>query len=267
MAEELEGFVQFDWTYEGKTRPVYQKGEPSHPPVVLMHELPGMVPTTVQLARDLVDEGFCVWMPLLFGVPNAAPWKMVPYTLQICLSREFSLFAKDRSSPILSWLKSLCREAQRRCHNQQVGVIGMCLTGNFALTLMVDDSVLAPVLSQPSLPVGLTAEAHEALATPEEVLQAAQERAERENIPVMGLRFTCDPLCRKARFDALSRRFGSRFRRIELDSSRGNPHGNPLDGHSVLSIHRVRREGHQTQDAFRQVVAFLHEQLDGQMTS
>ena len=35
-----------------------------------------------------------------------------------------------------------------------VGALGMCFTGGYALGMMVDSTVLAPVLSQPSLPLG-----------------------------------------------------------------------------------------------------------------
>lgn len=264
MPQDLEGFRQLTWSAEGTVKTVYIGGVEGNPPVVLMHELPGMVPQTVQLARDLVDEGFCVFMPLLFGTPNAPRWGILPYTAQICLSREFYLFARHRSSPILNWLRSLCREAQRRCDGRQVGVIGMCLTGNFALTLMTDDSVIAPVMSQPSLPVGPFAADREALATSEDILRHAQARSEAENIPILGLRFTCDSLCQAPRFRELERRFGERFRKIELDSSPGNPHGIASNAHAVLTVHRVRKEGHPTQEAYHQVVSFLREQLTPQ---
>ena len=34
-----------------------------------------------------------------------------------------------------------------------VGAVGMCFTGSFALAMMTEPAVVAPVLSQPSLPL------------------------------------------------------------------------------------------------------------------
>ena len=127
---------------------------------------------------------------------------------------------------------------------------------------MTDDAVLAPILSQPSLPIGLSKRSHRDLATSPDDLAIAEKRSKEEDIPVMGLRFTCDPYCREDRFAALTERFGERFRKIEIDSGPNNPHGLSLLSHSVLTIHRVREEeSHPTQQAYRAVIAFLHEQL------
>lgn len=260
MAKELSGFSQFEFAAKGTTKTVYYAGAEGEPPVVLMHELPGMVPECVELARELRAEGFSVFMPLLFGEPNQNA--IVTNTLRVCLSREFAMFAKGKSSPISSWMRELCRSAHERSNGLPVGVIGMCLTGNFALTLMVDEFVKAPVMSQPSLPVGPLRSQHRDLGTTPSLLKQAVERSERENLPIMGLRFTCDPLCREARFQRLEELFGDRFRKIEIDSSLGNPHGISVASHAVLTVHRVKEPEHPTQKAFREVVAFLHEQLD-----
>ena len=47
------------------------------------------------------------------------------------------------------------KQAHAECGGPGVGVVGMCFTGNFALAMAVDDVVLAPVLSQPSLPFAI----------------------------------------------------------------------------------------------------------------
>ncbi|TNE47580.1 MAG: dienelactone hydrolase [Deltaproteobacteria bacterium] len=259
MAENIPGFLQYDFHAEGTTKPVYQLGSEGQPPVVLMHELPGMVPECVALARELHEEGFAVTMPLMFGQPNQHA--IVTNTLRICLSREFSMFAKGKSSPLASWMRALCRKAHEESGGRPIGVIGMCLTGNFALTLMVDEFVMAPVMSQPSLPVGFSQDKHEDLGTDPAILEQAVRRSQEENLPLLGLRFTCDPLCRGSRFQKLEELFGERFRKIEIDSSAGNPHGIPRASHAVLTVHRVKEPNHPTQQAFREVVAFLHEQL------
>ena len=140
--------------YGSRKRLVYKKG--SGPAVILMHELPGMIPECVDLARRLA-ENFTVYMPLLFGKANVGfnPAKVVQYAVQVCISKEFYCFAKNRSSPITDWLKKLSQEANRECGGKGVGVIGMCLTGGFVLSMMADKSVIAPVASQPSFPFGI----------------------------------------------------------------------------------------------------------------
>ena len=71
----------------------------------------------------------------------------------ICIRREFSVWATNRSSPIVDWLRALSREMHTQCGGNGVGAVGMCFTGNFALAMMTEPAVVAPVLSQPSLPL------------------------------------------------------------------------------------------------------------------
>lgn len=259
MNHEIPGFSSFVWTNEDISKTVYQRGGQNHPPVILMHELPGMVPQCIALAEELADEGFSVYMPLLLGKPGS--FSTVGNLLRICLSREFFLFARQDASPITNWLRSLCREAHQRSGGLPVGAIGMCLTGGFALSLMLEPSFLAPVLSQPSLPVGITQTSHASLGMASADLERVRQRSEEHNIPVLGLRFSCDPLCRDQRFETLSQVFGERFRKIEIDSSLDNPHELSRFSHSVLTIHRVKEPGHPTQQAYQSVVRFLREQL------
>ena len=64
---DLPGFERFDFTAGGVSKPVYRAG--TGPAVVLIHELPGMVPECVELGRKSAAEGYTVYMPLLFGAP------------------------------------------------------------------------------------------------------------------------------------------------------------------------------------------------------
>ena len=144
----LDGFSSFSFTHDGKTRTVYQRG--SGPGVVVMHEVPGITPPVAAFARRVADDGFSVYVPHLFGTPGKA--ETLPYALasmlRCCVSREFKVLAANESSPITDWLRALCRHAHAQCGGPGVGAIGMCMTGNFALALMVDPCVMAPVLSQ-----------------------------------------------------------------------------------------------------------------------
>jgi len=135
---------------------VYSKGD-SSACVVIIQELPGIGPETISLANTFVEQGFRVVLPHLFGPLGRIA--IATNTVRVfCMRREFTLFTSNRSSPIVDWLKALCRNLRSEQGASAVGVIGMCLTGNFALAMMMEPSLLAPVLSQPSLPFPLGAE-------------------------------------------------------------------------------------------------------------
>jgi dienelactone hydrolase len=168
--------------------------------------------------------------------------------------------ASNRSSPITAWVRALARRVHEECGGPGVGAIGMCLTGNFALAMMLDDCLLAPVLSQPSLPFPLGAERRAGLHVSPEELAAARRRAQ-AGTPILGLRFTHDPMCPPQRFETLRREFGERFEAIEIDSSPGNPHGIPRTAHSVVTKDLVDTEGHPTRAALDRVLGFFRERL------
>jgi len=134
----------------------------------------------------------------------------------------------------------------------------MCLTGGFALAMMVDDIVVAPVLSQPSMPFPVTRAHRRDLGISDADLATIKRRTD---VCVMGLRFTSDVLVPAARFARLREELGDRFIAIEIDSSRGNPHGIPRRAHSVLSFDYVDTPGHPTRVALDRVLAFFAERL------
>ncbi len=254
----LDGFRDSTFTHDGATRPLFLRGE--GPGVVIMHEMPGITPAVASFARRVADDGFSVYMPNLFGEPGRrlTPGYALSQMAQGCVSRDFSVLAAREASPITEWLRALCRFAHQERGGRGVGALGMCFTGNFALTLALDEAVMAPVLSQPSLPFGVTKEKSAGVhATPE-----ALANLRRRGVPVMGLRFTADPLCKKARFDTLRSELGELFRPVEIDNRRGNPHGIPAWAHSVVTNDLVDREGHPTREALERVLAFFHERLD-----
>jgi dienelactone hydrolase len=176
------------------------------------------------------------------------------------VSREFKVLAANESSPITDWLRALCRKAHADCGGPGVGAIGMCLTGNFALSLMVDESVMAPVLSQPSLPFPITAARRAALHVSPDELAVVKRRA-RAGCGVLGLRFTCDPACPAERFASLRRELGDGFEGIEIDSGPGNPHGIPRTAHSVVTKDLVDTDGHPTRAALDRVLSLFRERL------
>jgi dienelactone hydrolase len=261
-AAQLSDFELDHFTAQGTLRPVYRKGE--GPGIVVMSEIPGITPRVADFSRRLVDDGFTVAMPDLFGKAGRAP--NPAYALSsmasTCISREFKLFSTRGASAVTNWCRSLARDLHRRCGGAGVGAVGMCLTGNFALAMMLDPSLIAPVLSQPSLPVGPLKKQKRGLHIAPHELRQIRDRSAAENIPVMALRFTGDRLCPRERFEALRENFGSRLRAVEIDSRPGNPAKIPPWAHSVLTEHLVDQEGHPTRIALERVLAFFHERLD-----
>lgn len=257
---EVDGFVRTEMSALGASRVVYRRGE--GPPVLVMHEIPGITPEVATFARRVADAGFSVAVPCLFGTPNRP--LSLPYALsqitRACVSRELAVLAKHRASPVTEWLRAIARALSEEQGGAPVGAIGMCLTGNFALALMVDEHLMAPVLSQPSLPFGLTRSHRAALHVSDEQLVAIKRRAA-DGAKLLGLRFTHDPMCPPERFETLRRELGEAFEGIEVDSSPGNPHGIERIAHSVVTNHLVDREGHPTREALDRVLAFFEEQL------
>ncbi len=256
----LPDFEATQFRYNGVSRTVFRKGE--GPGVVVMHEIPGITPEVADFARRVADRGLTVAMPLLFGTPEKpmTPGYALGQIARACISREFAVLARRRSSPITDWLRALCRDLHSELGGPGVGAIGMCLTGNFALSLMVDPAVAAPVLSQPSLPFAVTPAHAAAIAVSDEELTQIRKRTQ-AGVKVLGLRFTHDVMCPAARFATLRRELGEGFEGIEIDSSLGNPHGNPLSAHSVVTNHLVDQPGHPTRIALDRVLDMFCERL------
>ena len=256
-AVSLDGYDSFPFEALGRRRTVYTRGE--GPGVVVMHEIPGIIPEVSRFATRVAEEGFRVFVPDMFGTPGRefSGGYAAGQMLRACISREFHVLASDGSSPIVDWLRALCRHAHEACGGPGVGALGMCLTGNFALALMVDPSVVAPVLSQPSLPFPIGAARRRGLHVSPEDLASAKAR----DCPLLGLRFSDDPMVPAERFARLREEFGERFEGIEIDSSKGNPHGIHGMAHSVVTRDLVDEVGHPTHAALERVLQLFRTQL------
>ena len=211
---------------DGFEHRIYRLGE--GPPVIILHELPGMTPRCLALAAKIADAGFTVYLPLLFGAAGESA--VVRNTLRLlCVRREIALFAADRTSPIVVWLKALCREVHRRAGEpaRGVGVIGMCLTGNFALSLIAEPSVFASVVCQPSLPLFT---GRDALAMSLQDLRSAVDAARTKPAPIgLCMRYEEDRFSLKTRFERIKREFGATVSIKEF----------PGGKHAVLTEHLV----------------------------
>lgn len=257
----IEGYRESRFSDGERSHQVYRRGQ--GPGVLIMHELFGLTPEVIRFANWVAEAGFTVFVPCLFGEAgeNYTQSKGLLSASMACIRREFSLLAKGQSSPITDWLRALGRSIFDELDGKGVGAVGMCLTGNFALTLMVDSHLLAPVLSQPSLPLSLGQTRKEALHLSKSDLRIVKKRVKEEGLQVLGLRYSEDWLCPKERFNTLRRELGEGFESIEIDSRPGNTHGIDSKAHSVLTMDLVDQEGHPSALARDRVISFLQERL------
>jgi dienelactone hydrolase len=230
--------------------------------VVVIAEIPGITPKVAEFGRRVAAIGCTAVLPRLFGEAGAEPSATAVFRSlgPACVSREFAVLALKKTSPVTVWLRALATLEHERCGGPGVGAVGMCFTGGFALAMMVDDTVVAPVLSQPSLPFPFSQRHKADIGISDADLARVKARVD-EGACVMGLRFTGDPYCFPERFETLRRELGDGFIAVELDSSEGNPHGHPKKAHSVLTEHLDDREGTPTRAAFDQVLDFFKERL------
>ena len=251
-----EPFSAVEFTYD-----VYRKG--AGPGVVLIPEMPGAHPGVLALGNYLVDNGFTVVIPSLYGTPGAPAVRAgaVGVILRGCVAKEFAAFATNTDRPISHYLRALARDLNAKTPGKGVGVIGQCFSGGFALAAAVDDSVLAPVLSQPSLPMPLTTRLRRDPGVSEAELKVIEKRAADEGLCALGLRFSGDALVPAERFATLKDRLGDAFEVIEIDSSKGNPDGFGRLAHSVLTREVREIDGQPAYEARKRVVEFLKERL------
>ncbi len=238
MTEVLAGWEKSSFTAAGYTRDVYRRG--SGPGVVIVHEIPGITPKVTAFANEVVDAGFTVVMPLLVGEAGReiSNGYAAASMLKVCVSHEFTNWAMHQTSPIIGFLRALARNLHQEVGGPGVGALGMCFSGGFALGMMVDDFVVAPVLSQPSMPfaMGKKARGADLNLSPDDALVVARRAA--EGCQVLGLRFTGDKLVGD-RFESLRTLLGDSFVAIELPSTSKRDHSVLTEQRDEASVQRV----------------------------
>ena len=264
QTDALADFTAQSITLLDQTRRVHVGGR--GPAVIVMAEMPGISPYVARFARWVRDAGFTVYMPSLFGKDGAVSEAGAGAAVfqRACVSAEFRAFGAGASSPISQWLRALSRLAHKECGGPGVGAIGMCFTGNFALSMMLEPAVLAPVLSQPSLPLDDPAGLE---ISPSELTEVS-ERLKRENLTVLGYRFEGDTFCRAERFAAYAEALGAQFLPRVLPQASANPGPRPSffesyvpAPHSVVTVDLVDRAGEPTAAARDEIVAFFRHRL------
>ena len=261
--DPLEDFRRREIALDGVSKAVHVAG--AGPAVIVMAEMPGISPHVARFARWVRDAGFTVYMPSLFGRDGAVPGAEEGAAVfqRACMSAEFRAMAANQSSPVTQWLRALARLAHRECGGPGVGAIGMCFTGNFALTMMLEPVMLAPVLSQPSLPLndpaGIEIAPHE--------IKAVRERLERDDLTVMAYRFEGDRFCMAQRFAAYAQALGERFIGRVLPDSAANTDTAPFFSrhvncpHSVVTAHLIDEAGQPTIAARDEILSFFVKRL------
>ncbi|WP_129308438.1 dienelactone hydrolase family protein [Streptomyces sp. L2] len=261
--DPITDFVRWEVTVNGVAKGVHVAG--TGPAVVLMPEMPGISPDVLRLARWVRDAGFRVYVPSLFGTdggyPTAERGEVV--VRRACVSAEFRAFAGGGTSPVTAWLRGLARQAHAECGGPGVGAIGLCFTGNFALTMALEPAVIAPVVNHPSLPLddpaGLELSAEDAAAV--------RERVDRDGLTVLAYRFAGDRWCTGQRFAAYRSLLGGAFDGRVLPDGAANTDPPPFfrdtvgTPHSVVTAHFVDGEGHPTVRARDEILGFLAERL------
>jgi dienelactone hydrolase len=237
MDTALKGWTRSTFEAAGLEREVWTKG--SGPAVIVVHEVPGITPKVQHFAEEVVGCGFTVAMPSLVGTPGQemSNGYAVRSLLKVCVAREFVSLATNRTSPVIAWLRALARDMHGRAGGKGVGAVGMCFSGGFALGMMVDDIMVAPVLSQPSLPFPVGRKrAADLNLSPDDAAVIAQRAA--EGCEVLGLRFTGDKLVGD-RFASLRTLLGDAFIAVELPSSRPSDHSVLTEQRDEESVQRV----------------------------
>jgi dienelactone hydrolase len=263
LTDNLADFDARSFELDGDRRAVYVTG--TGPAVIVMPEMPGISPDVARFARWVRDAGFAVYLPSLFGVDGAYPTTAEGGEIlkRACISKEFRAFAGGGTSPIVDWLRALARLAHAECGGAGVGAVGMCFTGNFALSMTLEPAVIAPVVNHPSLPFDDPA----GLELSDEDASAIRQRFEDDDLQAIGYRFDNDRWCTGQRFAAYRALLGDRFDGRVVSGDFANSEPPPFfrdlveTPHSVVTAHLVDEAGHPTVQARDEIIAFLRSRL------
>ncbi|GAA1455678.1 dienelactone hydrolase family protein [Williamsia maris] len=267
--DTLADFDRTEFSAHGRTAPVYRLG--TGPAVVVISEMPGITPKVADFARTVAGIGCTAVMPHLFGADGKDPMDaripalgavatITRAIVPACISREFTVLATGKSSPVVTWLRALAAQEHARCGGPGVGAIGMCFTGGFALAMAADDRLIAPVLSQPSLPFAMSGRRARSIDIDPGDLEKVRGRCAAGDLTVLGLRFQGDRMCPSARFGWLREQLGDAFTAVELPDSSANPDamGPP---HSVVTEGLIDEPGQPTRAALDEVLDLFRRRL------
>jgi len=250
-----------------KASPPREWAKPA-PPIIMLHELPGMYDPFLRFATNLSAQGYTVYLPVLFGKPgdDKTFWNSAQLTFNPFRVARWHCFRAGETAPIVADLKTLCYEVGLRHPGEKMGVVGMCLTGSFPLALMSETQVQAVVVCQPATPVwNWNASRKADLGLSPEDIAVAVRASQARNIPVFGVRFELDTVANGEKFKHLRGLFGLSFldytiRRPEYFDESGK---RILDAkaHSVFAGCFVGSTNHPTFQRFQDLCHYLDAQL------
>ena len=223
---------------------VWKGGNPRDPLVFVLHDMVGLRQSCFDLGDTLIKEGFSVAIPRFFGNRGGG---VLGYVKACEAGGHFHCFDYEDHGPIMPWIKALATLGSGRAN---FGAIGNCMTGILPLLMLRSRRCVAPVLCQPAFPFNplLSGPAYRsAVGLPEIDRSFAVLATRRYEIPVLGVRFEDDDLCRPERFNTLRCLLGDRFLSLEL---MGKGHSTLLDEHgkhlalpTVLGFLKHRLQG------------------------
>jgi dienelactone hydrolase len=276
--ENMAGFDHSPFRSGKIAHEVYRIG--NGPSILLLHELPGLMPEDITLARRL-SVSYTVYLPLLFGKPGDGHAILRDSILRVflrtpCWGCEFNCASSSDIGGIVPWIAALALHVDDQNNHRGFGVIGNCLTGSVPMALMADDTVRpklrCAVLSQPAVPLGfwpfpkpLGASGKIAVGlTPDQLRQAAAS-----GVPTLAFRFVDDPVVPKERLDALTAIFPKdrgKFEFCPVNPDLSCQHwtgGPPSHHHAVLTAGNCTDAGSNGARAYQKLLDFLAAHMSG----
>ena len=271
----LEGYAQFRFAAGEFSHTVYYGGERSDPPLLLMPELAGFSPGLLQFAARLKDARFQVYVPWIFGpFGRRTPLRNA---MRLCISREFANLRAGISAPVTTWLRALCAHISQQNGGGRVGAIGMCLTGAFAIPLIIDPQVVAAVAAQPSVPFSALFTVFGAkhgtslhqLNVSDSDIAAARDRLTSGAARLLAVRNRADRVCPREKLERLQQEFPvglevQEYGEVDSRNSRGErPHATFTKEYRVAAN---PTDEHPSRRAFADLVEFFERNLRGGRT-
>ena len=267
----LAGFECFPHTEGAYEHDVYVTGKPADRPLLVIHELPGFTVETLNFARRLAARGFRVYLPHLFG--GFLENDTLGNEKRLCVSAEFANLAAGVSAPVTTWLRSLARRISALHGDGKVGALGMCLTGGFAIPLVLERPVVAPVCAQPAVPFSKRFVAlgfgkgpwAPALNVSDDDVRGAKARMDRDDLKLLAFRFDSDRICVAEKMGRLKAEFGNRVEVHQLKTPWMSRFRLPTPPHAVFTYEYEKAKDagpeHPTRRAFETLVSFFQRQL------
>lgn len=245
VAEPIENFITLTKTFRGIERPVLVSRNDG-PPIIVLHEIYGMSKSVAAFAEMIRQAGFRVYMPVLYGSTqpkNGRIDRVRGMAEFACVARQFRIFSANESGPWADWLRDLVDWACVESGNGKAGVVGLCLTGNFALSMAASPRVGAAVMGEPSLPM-----VFDGLHVTDAELASVKTRVA-EGLEVRAYRYSTDTMCRASRFAKLEAEFGAGFKGETLEVSEKL--------HSVFTDHLRDSQGQLRHQKVQEVIEFF----------